>query len=29
LVDWANEQGGADNITVAITPVHPELEDNA
>ena len=29
LVDWANDQGGADNITVAITPLHPELEDNA
>ncbi len=29
LVDWANDQGGADNITVAITPLHTELEDNA
>jgi len=29
LVDWANDQGGSDNITVAITPLHPELEDRA
>ncbi len=29
LVTWANNQGGADNICVAMTPLPTELEDNA
>ena len=29
LVTWANNQGGADNICIAMTPLPTELEDNA
>jgi len=27
LVDWANAQGGQDNITVALARVHPTRQD--